>query len=149
MSRYYKIRQSLNETTCWLYLLKYFFEIILKKPSLDSKCCENESFKMSNLKIITSNQTENMILLIWKQFGDLLKLSAASDEMEISVHQNEQVREEMDEYAHMDLSQLVETFLRCSIEYINNHQVSNKQHENVSVYKQQNNTKNIYILIIF
>jgi len=82
-------------TPFWLYMLKYFFEIVVKKPSLD----------------------KGLVLLAWKKLYELLKLIPAES---VDNRKNfvDELHAEEDEYAHADFAELREYFLKNTIQYV-------------------------------
>lgn len=88
-------------------MLKYFFSVILKKPYLDSK----------------------LIAHVWQRLFELFKLTPT----EVHDKRNEFLEEMDDEsqtYARLDLTEIVEYFIKNSIEYINKYSMSTKQTDN-------------------
>ena len=104
---YYKIKNTLSTTATWIYMIRYLFSYILKKPFLDSK----------------------LIAQVWKKLFELFKLTPT----EVHDKRNEFLEEMDDEsqtYARLDMTQIVEFFIKNTIEYINKYLVSSKQTEN-------------------
>lgn len=87
-------------------MLKYFFDVILKKPSLDM----------------------DLVVYTWKKLYEMLKLTASTDKSRANF--TEEMRQEQDEYEQTEFNELAEYFLRNTVEYVNNSQVSNKSQDN-------------------
>lgn len=104
--KYYKIKSSLSNTSTWMYLLKYFFVVILKKASLN----------------------QSLVIQTWKKLYELLKLTSCDYSESRKVLTDEMTAEEAD-YDEKEFNELAEYFLRNSIEYVNNYQVSNKNQD--------------------
>lgn len=87
-------------------MLKYFFEVILKSSSLDT----------------------DLVVYTWKKLYELLKLTPSTDRPRANV--TKEMTEEQDEYEQKEFNELAEYFLRNTVEYVNNAQISNKNQDN-------------------
>jgi len=104
--RYFMTKSSLANTSAWLYMLKYFFEVILKKPRLDS----------------------DLVVCTWKKLYELLKLTPSTSRLKANMTM--EMLDEQDEYKLNEFNELAEYFLRNTVEYVNSAQVSTKTKEN-------------------
>ncbi len=102
------IKRTLANTSLWLYMLKYFFEIIVKKPSLD----------------------KNLVILTWKKLYELLKIMPTTSIDKRTNFLNELHADEEEEYAHANFVELQEFFLHNTIEYLEKFQTAAKQSDN-------------------